>query len=165
MHQLKGKYFYTARKDRAASTLGFNTNLTPINGSTFWIEDVSGQGEYIFNGNGTGTAQGKHIVMWPLPFDCSATDEFSNPFTYSVASDGTVTIVLENFKATFLTGPWTGMAYTVNSFSLSGMVSTDLQTLTFATQTPSVIETLTMSNGVVHYQICGVALVMIRMEQ
>jgi len=118
--------------------LGF-VNLVPI-GSSF-VNTNSVQSILTFNGDGTGSAV-QHFASLGNP-GAGSTNDASNPFTYSVAADGTLTIDNGPSVSNTVLGPNAGQQAIVSGVpTFVGRLSSDRKSLTLATFTPAV-ETIT----------------------
>lgn len=166
---LQGDYAFTGEAACLIAPNGFTNDLTPINDNASQIS-FSVQGTRTFNGDGTGTVQGRAIVINPPPAAANtapsgSSQDFSYDFTYEIAADGTITthMVPGTYLGTFLTGTRAGQSYTIDHFSLSGVVSKDKRAITLTTATTEV-ETHTFSNGQVLPRICHRARSLIRIR-
>jgi hypothetical protein len=151
--QLNGKYASTGETSCLFSSLGFNSDLTPVSGSVVYLNSITSQGSVTFNGNGTGTVQAKEVsLMSTTPPHASGDDE-SFSFTYSTNSDGGLLFQPGTVSGTILAGPGRGDTFTiVNVPSQAGQVSpsgTVVLTSTFPT-----IEIFTQSGGSPTPRIC-----------
>jgi hypothetical protein len=166
---LRGNYVFTGDATCLVSFTGFNSNLTPMDGR--FVESFSVQGVATFNGDGTGTRTGRSVsISYPTNFTTTigggaGSDDFQASFTYTVAPDGTFTTALSgSLTGTVLTGSRAGQTFTVDQIPLTGMISQDHKSLTFASVTPTV-EVQTFSNGDVHRRICHRSRVLLRLKQ
>ena len=120
-------------------------------GQSFAVEGIR-----TFNGDGTGTVKGSSMgITFPAANEGAGSDDFKFSFKYVVNSDGSWTsTVVGNVTGTVNTGPRAGQTFTVSNLpDFTGLSSQNNSTLTAATLTPT-IETVTYSNGDVHYRIC-----------
>lgn len=166
---LHGDYAFTG--DAACigtfSPLGFNPNLTPVDGR--FGESFSTQGVRTFNGDGTGTFNGISVAVTqpdtPVVLGGASSSNFQGSFTYVVAPDGTFTTNLGGpLTGTILTGTRAGQTFTVDTIPLSGSISGDHKTLTATSVVPT-IETVTYSNGDVLRRICHRSRVLLRLKR
>ncbi len=156
--QLMGEYAFTGEASCVVSFTGFNSDQTTKDGR--FVVSFNVQGISTFNGDGTGTFQGRSVSTFnpvppfvSVPVGASSSD-FQGSRTYIVAPDGTFTSELNGpLTGQILTGPRAGQTFTVDQLPLKGFISRNGQTLTMATDVPTV-ETVTYSNGNVEYRIC-----------
>ena len=162
---LNGDYAFTGE----ASCL---TDLTPQDGR--FVVSFSVHGVRTFNGDGTGTLQGRsvgvthpdRVSITPPAFAVlggAFSSDFQASFTYDVASDGTFTTqVTAHLTGKELTGERTGQTFTIDHFpELSGQISQDHKSLTLASDAPTE-EDVTFSNGDVQHRICHRSRVLLR---
>jgi hypothetical protein len=162
---LQGQYAFSGEASCLVSIGGFNADLTPVASGPFpFVVSFAVQGVRTFNGDGTGTLVAR-VVSFTHPFALptsptpvfnrggAASNDISAAFTYQVAPDRTFTVLQPLANGTFLTGTRAGQTFTDGPFSLMGEISSDGQTLTSATDQPTV-ETITFSNGDVQRRIC-----------
>jgi hypothetical protein len=143
--QLKGTYFSTGAQACLVSPLGF-TNGAPNNLALAFVQSSSVQGTYGFNADGTGTAQFKELLITHPPASNAgaSSSEQSFSFTYTVADDGTLTLVTGSVTGTILTGSLKDVNFTLtNSPLLSGRIERNGTDITLSTTDPTV-ETLTL---------------------
>jgi hypothetical protein len=169
--KISGEYALMGRRSCIYTPLGFNDNLTPIVPASVASNSITTQGICTFKRDGTGTMEGTGVQIVPPPAPSPGTPaassfDFSFPFTYDVADDGTITIDADenSFQAKYDTGPFTGVTFTFDKFSLSGMVSADHKTLMLGSGTTT-IEALTLQlpTPVVLKVICNDSFVFIRL--
>lgn len=143
--QLIGNYSFVGEQACLASTLGFNSNLMPVAGSTVTVQSASTQGIMNFNADGTGTGSFTELIIVHPPaapiFAASQSATFS--FTYAIGENGALTIVSDLISGTFTTGPLTGVTLSNNPPPLSGYISKNGAAIPVATGEPSV-ETLNL---------------------
>ena len=143
--QLSGTYSFAGEQACLASTLGFNSNLTPVAGSTVTIQSASTQGVMNFNADGTGTGSFTELIIVHPPaapiFAASQNATFS--FTYTIGENGALTIVSDLISGKFTTGPLTGVTLSNNPPPLSGYIEKNGASIPVATGEPS-IETLNL---------------------
>lgn len=179
LQQLKGDYGFTGATGCLISAPlvngtggGFDpVTLAPNPGSRVFSHQFNVQGIRHFNGDGTGTVRGSAVGFVPPPtpgspgpYNVSAgqfpphgdAHTFQFSFTYTVNDDGSfqTQLVPGSFQGTVTAGPRTGQGFTVDSLSLTGLMSNDSKTLTLAYVPPPAIETETFSNGDTEQQIC-----------
>lgn len=138
--QLKGTYFFTGEQACLASSLGFNSNLTPAAGSVVSVQSASTQGILKFNDDGTGTANFKELLIVHPPASplFAGSQQASFSFTYTVADDGVLTLVSGLVNGTFITGPLTGVTFTNNPPPLSGRIARNGTAIPLTTVNPTV---------------------------
>ena len=142
--QLNGEYAFTEEGAALFSTLGFNSNNTPVTGATAYSSSFTVQGVFTFNGDGTGNVEGSVVAITPpatgVTPSASALNPLTYQFSYTIANDGLITVQLVpgTFKETYVTGPRTGQYQTIDHFSFTGMASNNNSSLTLATPTTEV---------------------------
>ena len=176
--KLKGEYAFTGSAACLVSGTPFNANLTP---SSFTVStSFSVVGIRTFNGDGTGTIKGRSVSINPPPVTNTNTtppttplggisannSDFTASFTYSIDSAGLLTtqLVPGSFLGTGI-GPSAGSTFTVDNFSLVGMMSVNNETIVLATpQAAEEIQTITPTVGAPfnRYRICHRSRVLIR---
>jgi hypothetical protein len=184
--QLKGQYAFTGTAACLVSGTPFNpADLTP---TSFTVANsFSVIGVRTFNGDGTGTLKGRSVDINPPPrmigtLPCNTgpaacplggisagSSDFTAKFTYAVDGDGgfTTQLVPGTFQGTVLTGPGAGSTYTIDQFSLAGLMSINHETLTLASDVPTQeTQTITPPSAppFVRYRICHRSRVLIRMD-
>jgi len=99
---IHGEYAMIATGSCLHSTLGFNTNLTPVTGSEVWGAGTMAQATWQFEHNGTGTVKGtNYVIDFPPggPIFGSAVAR-QNPidftFHYELTPDGEITVTFDN---------------------------------------------------------------------
>ena len=163
---LHGDYAEVGTGGCLYSPLGFNDNLTP-RGSSF-VNSFNAQGIRTFNGDGTGTVRIRNNVSVAFSFvpfgtpGASATDTTA-PFTYSVAPDGSFSMVTGPLTGTILTGSRAGQTITISPISEAGLIAKDNQSLTYASDTTQV-KIITFSNGDSFPRICQRSRVLLRLR-
>jgi hypothetical protein len=146
---------------------GFNPNLTPIDGRFSFSSST--QGMRTFHGDGTGTVQSRSVSVThpdtPVTLGGASSSDLQGSFTYTVAPDGTVTVVSGQATGTELTGSRAGQTFTIDAFPvLTGRIALDGTSLTLATEEPTV-EVVTFSNGDVHDRICHRSRILLKLKQ
>ncbi len=145
-----GPYAYTNDISCLVSTAGFNANLTPLAGGAVFVQSLSGWGIVTINGDGTGTQETTREVQLVYPPTGPSTvssNENSGPFTYAVASDGTLTLDPGTLDGTLLSGPSAGATFTVvGRPSLAGRM-TRSGILVLGNAGSPAVETLTVSGS------------------
>jgi hypothetical protein len=147
-HQLRGTYFTTGENLCLVSPAGFSSKLIPVDGA--YVQSSSVQGILKFHANGTGTGQQfeELMIAHPTPssgFSPSAgSDEYSFPFTYTVADDGVLTFTAGLVSGTFPTGPFTGLTFSLTPPQQSGQIARDRSAITLTSTVPTV-ETVTLA--------------------
>jgi len=138
--QLKGTYFFTGEQACLASSLGFNSNLTPVAGSVVTVQSASTQGILKFKTDGTGTAEFEELFIVHPPASplFAGSQEASFSFTYTVADDGVLTLVSGLVNGIFATGPLTGLTFTNNPPPLSGRIARNGTAIPLTTIDPTV---------------------------
>jgi hypothetical protein len=147
---------------------GFNpATLTPNPGAFTSLFLFSYHGTRTFDGEGSGTLQGRTASISSSPNSpvvftpsASATD-IAGTFTYEVTSDGTISAADDTF-ASILSGPRAGQTAT-NAFVLTGRASHNRHSLILATDAPQ-IETVEISNGDVQQRLCHRSRTLIRTD-
>jgi len=170
--EVSGEYALMGRRGCIYTPLGFNPDFTPIVPASVASNSITTQGICTFKRHGRGTMEGTGVQIVPPPVPSPNTPgassfDFKFPFTYDVADDGTITIDADenSFQATYDTGPITGVTFTFDKFSLSGMVSEDHKTLALGNPMTT-IQTLTLQlppTPVVLKVICNDSFVFIRL--
>lgn len=155
--QLKGTYFSIGEQACLVSPLGF-TNQTPNNAAVAFVQSSSVQGTMRFHADGTGKAQFKELLITHVPASSAgaSSSEQSFSFTYTLAADGTLTLVIGPVSGSVLTGPLTGLTFTLTGFPpLSGRIARNGDAITLSTADPTVeMLTLELPNPVVLPRIC-----------
>ena len=155
--QLKGTYFSTGAQACLVSPLGF-TNQSPNNVALAFVQSSSVQGTYRFHADGTGTAQFKELLIThsPAPNAGASSTEQSFSFTYAVADDGTLTLVIGPVSGPILTGSLKGVNFILTDLpTLSGRIARNGDAITLSTADPTVeMLTLELPNPVVLPRIC-----------
>jgi len=161
--RLHGDYAFTGEATCITSPLGFDPDLTPK--GTYFITWFSVQGVWTFNGDGTGTREGRAVSVIGAPFPGASSQDFQAPFTYVVGPNGTFTTALSSpLTGMVLTGTRAGQTFTIDQIQLTGIISKDKKSLTIAADEPQ-IETVTYSDGTVHPRICHRSRVLLRLEE
>lgn len=163
---IKGDYAFTGEGFCISSPSGFNPNLTPMDG--WFFQSFNVQGVWTFNHDGTGSRQGRSVIVTlispPVSPPSASSMDFQASFTYTIGPDDTITTQLSSpLTGQMLTGPRTGQTFTIDQIVLTGMISKDNKSLTIATDEPQ-IETVTFSDGFVEHRICHRARVLLRLE-
>jgi hypothetical protein len=159
---LDGEYMVTGFASCINSFNGFNANLQanpPAPGQPGpFFQSFDIQGARTFNGDGTGSASGRNISVFPPNQFAGASaseSEFSGNFTYEVHPDLTITIVQGPLSGSNTAGGAAGQTFTVTGIpNFSGRISEDLQTIIITHAAPG-IETLTPSAGLARQRICA----------
>jgi len=167
---IKGQYAFTGEAAcLTTSYQGFNENdLRPI--ADWWfVNSFSVQGVWTFNGDGTGSREGRAVgISYENIIPAAGSEDFLAPFTYTVGPDGTFTTELSSpLTGTVLTGPRHGQTFTIYPISLTGMISKDKKSLTLASEEPQ-IETVKYYDPsgnllVTHKRICHRSRVLIQL--
>jgi hypothetical protein len=184
--QLKGDYGFAGASQCITSSVGFSAAGEALCGDTHqpisfqpnpsnprntcpgvFTLTSSVEGIRTFNGNGTGTVQGRNVSLTVPPNTASlgaSSDDFSFSFTYSVDDDGSFSsqLVPGSYQGQILTGNRAGQTYTINQLNVEGLISNDKKSLVIATVEPTV-EKQQFSNGDVRYRICHRSRSLIRM--
>ena len=162
LKRLRGDYAFTGEAVCITSPLGFDADLTPK--GTYFITWFSVQGVWTFNGDGTGTREGRAVSVIGAPFPGASSQDFQAPFTYTLGPDDTFTTALSSpLTGKVLTGQRAGQTFTIDQIRLTGMISKDKKSLTIAAEEPQ-IETVTYSDGTVHPRICHRSRVLLRLD-
>jgi hypothetical protein len=163
---LRGDYAGTGAATCLFSPSGFNPNLTP-QGSSF-VNAFNVQAVLTFNEDGTGSIHGRNVVITyshlPSGAPNASSDEFTAPFTYSVAPDRSFTLVFGPFAGTILTGPRAGQTFTIPAVPTVGLIARGRKSATLATDTTD-IEVITYSNGDSFPRICERSRVLLRLRE
>jgi len=145
-HRLKGTYFTTGENLCLVSPAGF-TNLAPVDGAYVQSSSVQGILKFDADGKGTGLQFEELMIAHPTPssgFSPSAgSDEYSFPFTYTVADDGVLTFTAGLVSGTFPTGPFTGLTFSLIPPPLSGRIARDRTAIALTSTVPT-LETVTL---------------------
>ena len=161
--EIYGEYAFTGTGGCLVSRTGFNPNpLTP-----FWTNSFSLSGVWTFNRDGTGNGQARQVGVTGTASPPGASlYEYTFPFTYSIADDGTITVVGEVI-GNILAGSNVIGTFTVDKWSVSGMASPDHKTMTLATVAPE-LETVNISlpgYSMTVYEICHRSDTLIRIHK
>lgn len=153
-----GIYNFTRHATCIDTSGGFTSEFTPSNG-TAYSSSFSVNGVRTYNGNGTGTVQATVVGNNDSQSPSASSSTISYDFTYSVASNGTITsqVVPGSFVGKVLTGPRAGQTFTNSGGTEGGHVSTITTYSPVFTLSPlaPIVETTTYSNGSVDYRICN----------
>jgi hypothetical protein len=160
--QIRGTFVFTGNINCLETENGFNSSFEPLSAPSF-LASSSTIGYGTFNRNGTGTVLGRGTSTYaPVPpgsftpdSSSAAEYEYHGSFTYTVASDGmiTMTLVPGSDLQTYTSGPRTGQTATQDVLTEYGYLSPDGKTLEIATGA-TYVETKTFSNGDVRQYIC-----------
>jgi len=150
-----------------AATSVVSCNTYKEDGTTFdYSSMVSQLSIYTFNGDGTGTMQGKFVMIGLAPTPSERTLDMSWEFTYEFADDGTITM-----DAVPGTGEWkipgtnfVVVRYTGGTNSDSGRFSVDHKTIVLGTVEPN-DTVLTYFDGRVVHTKCNTSRVLIRVDK
>jgi hypothetical protein len=164
--EVYGEYAFTGAGGCLISLTGFNPNLSPL--EPFWTNSFNLSGIWIFNRDGTGNGQATQVgITATAPSPGVSLMEYTFPFTYSIADDGTITVVGEVI-GNILAGSSVIGTFTVDKWSVSGMASPDHKTMTLATVAPE-IETVNLlyfpSFALTVYEICHRSDTLIRIHK
>ena len=142
--QLSGTYSFTGEQACLVSPLGFNANLTPA-GAGASVQSASTHGTMKFNADGTGTAEFRELLIVHPPASplAASSQEASFSFTYNIADDGEMTLVIGTVSGSFLAGPFTGLTFTNTPPPMIGQVARNGAVVTLTTVDPAV-ETSTL---------------------
>ena len=153
-HQLRGTYFLTGTSTClvAAPGAGFNANLTPTDGVSLQSSSVQGTLR-LADGAGTGEFEEFAITHPPATSAGASSNKNTASFTYTIADDGTLTVVFSSVTGTLLTGPSVGLTFTVNPPPLTGRIERDGKTMLISNTDPTV-ETLQVIGGPSFQRIC-----------
>ncbi len=121
---------------RYAATSTLSCNGYYQDGSLEGSGTVSQLSVYTFNGDGTGSMQGKFVRIGFLPGPAEMNFDFSWDFTYSVGKDGTITTTTVPGTQKW-TVPGTDIAILrdkgLDTYSDSGWISSDHKTIVLGT--------------------------------
>ena len=132
---------------------------------TFTGTSISTQlANYTFNGDGTGTVQGKFVMIGITPAPGESSYDFWWDFTYEVADDGKITMDVVPGTGEFKIGNFVVYSYTGAVSPESGRFSIDHKTITIGSEMPTNTE-LTLYNGNVLYVKCNISRVLIRVGE
>lgn len=163
---LHGDYAITGAATCLISASGFNPDLTPKGPSN--VSSFNVQGVITFNGDGTGTEQARNVVVihsiLPSGTPSVRSDEFTTPFTYTVAPDRTFTLLFGPIEGTELTGTRAGQTFTIPSVPAVGLIAKGGKSATLATDTPNV-EVITFSTGERFPRICQRSRVLLKIGE
>jgi hypothetical protein len=141
-------------------------NYLSTNGTLSYLSSSIGTqlAIYTFNGDGTGTVEGKFVMIGVTPTPSENSVDFWWDFTYEVADDGEIIIhaVSGEFKSSgtdFVVYRYTGAVAPE-----SGRFSVDHRTITIGTKTVGNTE-LTLYNGLVLNVKCNWSRVLIRVDK
>jgi hypothetical protein len=164
---LQGDYAFTDETIcLVALPPGFTPDLTPIDGR--FTLSSSTQGLRTFNGDGTGMGQSRSVSLThpdtPGTLGGASSSDLQGAFTYTVASDRTVTVASGPVTGTVLTGGRAGQTFTIDPFPpLTGRIALDRKSLTLTSEEPSV-EVITFSNGDVQHRICHRSRILLKVK-
>jgi hypothetical protein len=157
--QVQGTWFGTGTSAClvAAPGAGFNPNLTPTDGVTFQSSSV--QGTLNINADGTGTGEFHEFVLAPPPVPPpgsvnASSNHNSISFTYTIADDGTLTVVFSSVTGTLLTGPNANLSFTVTPPPLTGRIGRDGKSMMLSSAEPPTVETLHITGGPSFQRLC-----------
>jgi hypothetical protein len=163
--EVTGEYAFSATSGCVNSSLGFDSNFTPLANSVVWTMMSFARGVQVFHRDGTVTVTGTAFGVTSPPHAGASSSTFSQNLTYTVGKDGTITTVPGPYMGTFVSGPNVGLTVTIAPWApVTGRISEDGKTITFATPGPPVVETATL-NGLTSYEICGRSSVLIRIDE
>jgi hypothetical protein len=151
---LSGTYAATGEASCLVSSMGFNPDLTPVEGSTVFLESFTSQGTVQFNIDGTGSAQTTEVsLVYSLKPPHASSDDSSFSFSYGVINDGPLVFKAGTVQGTILTGPSQGHTFAVvNLPELTGHIGTN-GTIVLSSVNPG-IETITVSGNPPTPRIC-----------
>jgi hypothetical protein len=99
--KLNGEYVMLATGSCLHSTLGFNSDYTPItgNGSVVYAASTMAQAIWTFKTDGTGTVEGDNFVIdyppgYPEKGSKLRENHFAFSFTYEITREGVITVTL-----------------------------------------------------------------------
>jgi hypothetical protein len=142
-NQLEGAYFSAGEQACLVSPAGFTSDQVPLGPAI--VQSSSVQGTLTFHLDGTGTAQFKELLIThpPAPNVGATSTEQSFAFTYTIADEGTLTlVVVGTVTGTVLTGSLKGAPFTLTNFpALSGRVARNGSAIAVSNTEPTV-ETL-----------------------
>jgi hypothetical protein len=145
---IKGTYFATGDNGCLLSPAGFYTDpgptqFTPEGPSL--VQSSSVQGTLKINPDGTGSGEFEELIITHPPATSAgaSSSKYSVPFTYTVAEDGTLTVVFGTLKGELLTGSSAGLCFTLSPPPLTGRITRDKSTMLLSNTDPTV-ETLTL---------------------
>lgn len=162
-----------------AGSTGFNGTYVPVAGPASFFGSQLYTGTWTFAHHGSGQFEGTLFGTAVPPNGAPNTFQVSFPFTYTF-TDGVVNVLMDepHFLATGQTGPLVGKTFTLEGFLpptvppgttelrqnlyFAGMMSTDHKTMTLSMGNQ--IQKVTVSNGVINFQICNVGHVLIRVQ-
>jgi hypothetical protein len=125
---------------------------------------------WTFNGDGTGTLQGRSVGVThpdtPVTLGGGSSNDFQASFTYNVAPDRTVTTELNGpLTGTIFTGIRAGQTFRTDNFPpFTGMAALGNKSLTLTSHDP-IVEVQTFSDGSVTHRICHRSRVLFRLQQ
>jgi hypothetical protein len=123
------------------------------------------QGTLNINADGTGTGEFHEFVFTPLtPVTPStyppassvsgSSNKNSISFTYTIADDGTLTVVFSSVTGTLLTGPNANLSFTVTPPPLTGRIGRDGKSMLLSSAEPPTVETLHITGGPSFKRLC-----------
>ncbi len=121
---------------------------------------------YTFNSDGTGTVQGKFVMIGITPAPGESSYDFWWDFTYEIADDGMITMDAVPGTGLFKSPGTDFVVYTLTggTSSDSGRFSQDHKTIILGTAEPN-DTVLTLYNGVVFHTKCNASRVLIRVGE
>ncbi len=139
-----GTYAFTGSASCLDSPSGF-TGLDPVTAATTYTESWNAQGTFTFKADGTGTEEGGSIVLdyFPAPYVGASGVTDSAPFTYTVAKDGTLTLVFGTRTGTFVAGEFAGILTYADTLNPNSTGRIALNGTVVLTSTPPAVETIT----------------------
>jgi hypothetical protein len=147
--KIRGEYAIVGEQACVVHWLVNPNNPTNPTASTYWTQTESMQGTYIFNGDGTGSAEISSVEIihptytpiplgaywgFPLPLGVlvnSSTNKITFHFTYTVSRDGAITRSQTpgTITGTITSGTLAGKTFTFTPITLTGFVSRNDETI------------------------------------
>jgi hypothetical protein len=179
--RIHGTYAMTATGTCLWAPDGFNPKFFSPNA---YSSHFAAQGLWNFEPNGTGKAEVTQFGISAPPIvgaptttaGGAASVKYSFDFDYAMTHDGKITVWPRNLSATFLTGPKTGITYTVEPaapigstatpepIAYSGMVSTEWDHKTLIINSGNELQKYFFSDETTCYGICNSGRVLIRVQ-
>jgi hypothetical protein len=163
--RLAGRYAVAGTFSCLYAANGFGGNGVPNAPSSAAAASFSSSGVFTFDGLRRGSGKLRLVGLDLPPYPAADVQSISIPFSYTVGSNGAVTLSAANLSGRFLApGPAAGATYTVDQLELHGWLAADNRSLTLATTGANVM-TVTYANGAAIPEICGISEVLLQIGQ
>ena len=160
-----GKNHCKAIHGEYAATSVVSCNAYKKDDGTFTGTSISTQlAIYTFNRDGTGTVQGKFVMIGITPAPGESSYDFWWDFTYEVADDGKITMDVVPGTGEFKIGNFVVYSYTGAVAPESGWLSADHKTITIGIETVGNTE-ITLYDGNIRNVKCNISRVLIRVGE